>query len=123
MLQSLHVKNLALINEAEVDLTSGLNIMTGETGAGKSIIIGSINIALGEKVPKEMMPRQCRLWAGRTDLFCRKRTGEKSVGRFRDRVRRRLSDHQQKDHKWQKYLKDQCRNRSGVQKSDRQQLF
>ncbi len=55
MLQSLHVKNLALIDEAEVDLTSGLNIMTGETGAGKSIIIGSINIALGEKVPKEMI--------------------------------------------------------------------
>ena len=55
MLQSLHVKNLALIDETEVDLTSGLNIMTGETGAGKSIIIGSINIALGEKVPKEMI--------------------------------------------------------------------
>ena len=40
MLQNLHVKNLALIEESEVDFTSGLNIMTGETGAGKSIIIG-----------------------------------------------------------------------------------
>lgn len=55
MLQSLHVKNLALIEEAEVDFTGGLNILSGETGAGKSIIIGSINLALGEKVQKEML--------------------------------------------------------------------
>jgi len=55
MLQNLHVKNLALINEAEVEFEPGLNILSGETGAGKSIIIGSINLALGEKVPKEMV--------------------------------------------------------------------
>lgn len=58
MLKNLHVKNLALIDEAEVDFTDGLNILTGETGAGKSIIIGSINLALGEKVPKEMLRAQ-----------------------------------------------------------------
>ena len=55
MLQNLHVKNLALIDEAEVEFSKGLNILTGETGAGKSIIIGSINLALGQKVPKEML--------------------------------------------------------------------
>ena len=55
MLQNLHVKNLALIEEAEVDFKPGLNILSGETGAGKSIIIGSINLALGEKVQKEML--------------------------------------------------------------------
>lgn len=55
MLQNLHVKNLALIDECEVEFSDGLNIMSGETGAGKSIIIGSINLALGEKVPKEML--------------------------------------------------------------------
>ncbi len=55
MLQNLHVKNLALIDEADVDFSKGLNILTGETGAGKSIIIGSINLALGQKVPKEML--------------------------------------------------------------------
>lgn len=55
MLQSLHVKNLALIEEAEVEFTEGLNILSGETGAGKSIIIGSVNLALGEKVQKEML--------------------------------------------------------------------
>ena len=38
MLASLHVKNLALIDEAEVDFTKGLNILTGETGAGKSLL-------------------------------------------------------------------------------------
>ena len=55
MLQNLHVKNLALIDEADVEFTDGLNILTGETGAGKSIIIGSMNLALGEKVPKEIL--------------------------------------------------------------------
>ena len=55
MLQNLHVKNLALIDETEVEFSSGLNILTGETGAGKSIIIGSINLALGQRVPKEML--------------------------------------------------------------------
>lgn len=55
MLRSLHVKNLALIEEAEVEFGEGLNILSGETGAGKSIIIGSVNLALGEKVQKEML--------------------------------------------------------------------
>lgn len=55
MLQSLQVKNLALIEEEEVFFSDGLNILTGETGAGKSILIGSINFALGEKVSKEML--------------------------------------------------------------------
>lgn len=55
MLQSLYVKNLALIDEAEVEFTPGLNIMTGETGAGKSIIIGSLGLALGGKASKEMI--------------------------------------------------------------------
>lgn len=55
MLQNLHVKNLALIDEAEVEFKPGLNIMTGETGAGKSIIIGSVGLALGGKLPKEMI--------------------------------------------------------------------
>lgn len=51
MLLNLHVKNLALIDEIEVEFSEGLNILTGETGAGKSIIIGSILVALGGKAP------------------------------------------------------------------------
>ena len=55
MLLHLHVKNLALIRETEIDFTEGLNILTGETGAGKSIIIGSMTMALGGKVSREML--------------------------------------------------------------------
>ena len=55
MLQSLHVKNLALMEETEVEFGQGLNILTGETGAGKSLLIGSINLALGGKFEKEML--------------------------------------------------------------------
>ena len=55
MLLNVHVKNLALIEESEVYFKEGLNILSGETGAGKSIIIGSINIALGSKVPKDIV--------------------------------------------------------------------
>lgn len=50
MLVNLHVKNLALIEEADINFENGLNILTGETGAGKSILIGSINACLGGKV-------------------------------------------------------------------------
>lgn len=52
MLTNLHIKNLALIEELEVDFSKGFNVMTGETGAGKSIIIGSIELALGGKVDR-----------------------------------------------------------------------
>lgn len=55
MLVSLHVKNLALIQETEVFFGPGLNILTGETGAGKSIILGSVNLALGAKADKDMI--------------------------------------------------------------------
>ena len=57
MLQSLHVKNLALIEEVEVEFGPGLNILTGETGAGKSLLIGSLNLALGAKFEKDMLRR------------------------------------------------------------------
>ena len=55
MLQNLHVKNLALINELEITFDEHLNILTGETGAGKSVLIGSIESALGKKISKDMI--------------------------------------------------------------------
>ncbi len=55
MLQNIHVKNMALIAEADVDFGGHLNILTGETGAGKSIIIGSISTALGGKVSRDVI--------------------------------------------------------------------
>ena len=55
MLLELHVKNLALIEKADVEFGEGLNILTGETGAGKSIIIGSVTMALGGKASKDVI--------------------------------------------------------------------
>ena len=55
MLHNLYVKNLALIDEIEVEFTKGLNILTGETGAGKSIILGSVNLALGGKYTSDII--------------------------------------------------------------------
>ena len=55
MLVSLHVKNLALIQETEVFFGPHLNILTGETGAGKSIIIGSVGLALGGRGDRDLI--------------------------------------------------------------------
>ena len=55
MLINLHVKNLALIKEADVDFSKDLIVLTGETGAGKSLLLGSVNIALGNKVSKDII--------------------------------------------------------------------
>lgn len=55
MLEYLHVKNLALIDEAEVEFKPGFNILTGETGAGKSILLGSVGLALGGKYNAGML--------------------------------------------------------------------
>ncbi|MBR6536512.1 MAG: DNA repair protein RecN [Lachnospiraceae bacterium] len=55
MLQSLRVSNFALIEELEVSFEEGLNILTGETGAGKSILLGSIQTALGAKTSKDVI--------------------------------------------------------------------
>jgi DNA repair protein RecN (Recombination protein N) len=55
MLLNLHIKNMALIDEIDIDFADHLNIMTGETGAGKSIVIDSIMLALGGKTPKDFV--------------------------------------------------------------------
>ena len=55
MLSELHIKDYVLIEERTISFGEGLNVITGETGAGKSILIGSVLIALGAKVHKEMI--------------------------------------------------------------------
>ena len=55
MLSELHVKNMALIEEVELSFGKGLNVITGETGAGKSLLLGSVDLALGGKFSQEMM--------------------------------------------------------------------
>ena len=55
MLRSLHIENIAVIRRADVDFREGLSVLTGETGAGKSMIIDSINLLLGNRVSREMI--------------------------------------------------------------------
>lgn len=55
MLLNLHIRNMALIDEMDIDFADNLNILTGETGAGKSIVIDSIMLALGGKTPKDFV--------------------------------------------------------------------
>ena len=70
MIKNVHLKNLALIKEADIDFNQGLNILTGETGAGKSIIIGSINIALGEKASKSFIRSGAEYGLVELQFFC-----------------------------------------------------
>ena len=55
MLVSLHIENIAVIEKADIDFHRGLNVLTGETGAGKSIVIDSINAVLGERVSRDLV--------------------------------------------------------------------
>lgn len=55
MITNLHIKNIGIIDDIEVDLGQGLNVLTGETGAGKSLIIGSLNIISGGRFSKDMI--------------------------------------------------------------------
>ncbi|MBR7021543.1 MAG: DNA repair protein RecN [Lachnospiraceae bacterium] len=55
MLSELHVKNFAILDEVSVEFGKGLNVLTGETGAGKSLLLGSVNAALGGKVSKDLL--------------------------------------------------------------------
>ena len=49
MLQKLHIQNYAIIDEIAIDFSNSLNIITGETGSGKSILMGALNLILGER--------------------------------------------------------------------------
>ena len=69
MLKSLHIENIAVIEKTDIDISRGFNVLTGETGAGKSIIIDSINAVLGERTSKELIRFGCNK-AEVTALFC-----------------------------------------------------
>ena len=55
MLNELHIENIAVIERADISFTAGLNVLTGETGAGKSIVIDAIGAVLGERVSRELV--------------------------------------------------------------------
>lgn len=68
MLKSLSIENIAVIEKADIDFTEGLNVLTGETGAGKSIVVDSINAILGERTSRELV-RHGAGYANVTALF------------------------------------------------------
>lgn len=49
MLRKLHIQNYAIIDEIEINFSTNLNVITGETGAGKSILMGALSLILGER--------------------------------------------------------------------------
>ena len=55
MLKTIHVKNIALIDDVEIELNKGMHVLSGETGAGKSIIIDAVNFTLGKRMPKDVV--------------------------------------------------------------------
>lgn len=59
MLEYLHIENIAVIEEANIDFTKGFNVMTGETGAGKSIVIDSLFAIMGERTSRELIRHGC----------------------------------------------------------------
>jgi len=69
MLSWLKIKNLALVEEADIEFGGGMNVITGETGAGKSVILGTIALLLGERAEKSMIrsgEEKCEIGAGIT---------------------------------------------------------
>lgn len=59
MIKSLHIENIAVIEKTDIDFDIGFNVLTGETGAGKSIIIDAINAVLGERTSKDLIRAGC----------------------------------------------------------------
>ena len=68
MLSLLHIENIALIESADIRFEAGFNVLTGETGAGKSIVIDSIGAVLGERTSRELIRTGARS-AGRLHLY------------------------------------------------------
>ncbi len=69
MLKSLHIENIAVIEKTDIELSSGLNVLTGETGTGKSIVIDAINAVLGDRTSKDLIRRGFET-AEVSALFC-----------------------------------------------------
>lgn len=61
MLLTLYIENIAVIEKTSIDFNSGLNVLTGETGAGKTIIIDAINAIMGQRISKDISEQEKKL--------------------------------------------------------------
>ena len=68
MIREISIQNIALIDELTISFDEGFNVLTGETGAGKSIIIDSVNLALGERADRDLI-QAGKVMPGGTALF------------------------------------------------------
>ena len=63
MLLQLSIHHLALINDMTIDFEPGMNVMTGETGAGKSIVVDAVNLVLGERADRDLITNAWRRYS------------------------------------------------------------
>ena len=75
MLSLLHIENIAVIESADISFDQGFNVLTGETGAGKSIVIDAISAILGERAYRDMIRTCCIRRCAGTELVCGQRCG------------------------------------------------
>ena len=95
MISTLHIKNVGIIDDVTIDLNEGLNILTGETGAGKTLIIDSLQIISGGRFSKEMIRKGQEFSFVEASMFLPK-NGE-NLERQHSSIKRNIS-------KWKKYL-------------------
>ena len=70
MITTLHIKNIGIIDDLTIDFNEGLNILTGETGAGKTLIVDSINIIIGGRFSKEMIRKGEEFSYIEANIYC-----------------------------------------------------
>ena len=71
MLSLLHIENIAVIEQADISFDKGFNVLTGETGAGKSIVIDAISAILGQRAYRDMIRTGTNKASGRSSQKCR----------------------------------------------------
>src|SRR6266542_3155377 len=85
MLTTLRIKNLALVADLTLELQPGYNVITGETGAGKSILIGGLNLVLGERADRTLIRGGCESCSVEAVFDVRELLGKRSERRSPDR--------------------------------------
>ena len=96
MLSELHIENIAVIERSDIRFESGLNVLTGETGAGKSIVIDAIGAVLGDRVSRELVRRgaqKAQVTRLRYARYGRAASGARLSSRGRPRPERRQAAH------------------------------